>query len=121
MTTSTWAVTATGVEASIVDYKGELGKLRTATNGVLGQIKDLEGTMDDSIKFLEQELVILQRWEVAADNVKGKMALFSVEELKRIAAFQKVFVTSLDDLGASAQEFLDQGAEIFSDDQDAEA
>ena len=120
VTSATWTTSVIGVEAAIAEYKGELAQLETAANGVLGQIKGLEGTVDDSIKFLEEELVILQKWEVAASNVKGKMALFSVEELQRVAAFQKIFVKNLDDLNASAQAFLDQGAQIFSDDEPAQ-
>ena len=109
------------VESTIAEYKGELAQLETAVNGVLGQIKDVEGTVDDYIKFLEEELARteLRDWEVAADNVKAKLALFSVEELQRVAAYQKIFVKNLDDLSASAQAYLDQGAEISSDDEPA--
>jgi len=116
VTTSVWGGSFVGVEASIENYKSELAKLETVTSGVLGQIIVLEETVTESIQFLEQELVILQSWEVAADSVKAKMALFSVDDLKRVAAFQKIFVKNLDDLGASAQAFLDQGAQIFSND-----
>ena len=122
VTTSTWTGSIAGVEASIADYTDELAQLETAVNGVLSQIKDVEGTVDDYIKFLEEELARtdLRDWEVAADNVKAKLALFSVEELQRVAAYQKIFVKNLDELNASAQAFLDQGAEIYSDDEPAQ-
>lgn len=109
ITPGTWVASVAGVEAEIAKYKGELAKLETLTNGVLGQIKDLEATVDGAIKFLEQELIILQKWEVAADNVKTYITLFSVDDLKRVAAFQMIFVKNLDDLSVSAQAFLDQG------------
>jgi len=115
VTTSTWTGSVAGVETAIAEYKGELEKLETATTGVLGQIRSLEGTVTKSIKFLEQELIILQTWEVSASTVKKHIASFSVEDLKRVAAFQKIFEKGLDSLAASAQSFLSQGAQIFSD------
>ena len=115
VTTSTWTGSVAGVETAIAEYKGELEKLETATTGVLGQIRSLEGTVTKSIKFLEQELIILQTWEVSASTVKKHIASFSVEDLKRVAAFQKIFEKGLDSLAGSAQSFLNQGAQIFSD------
>ena len=115
VSTSTWLGSIASVEATIAEYKGELAKLETATTGVLGQIYDLEGTVTESIKFLEQELIVLQKWEVNASTVKRNIASFSVEDLKRFAAFHKIFAKGLDELAASAQSFLDQGAQIFSD------
>jgi len=115
VTTSTWTGSVAGVETAIAEYKGELEKLETATTGVLGQIRRLEETVTKSIKFLEEELIILQTWDVSASTMKKHIASFSVEDLKRVAAFQKIFEKGLDSLAGSAQSFLNQGAQIFSD------
>merc|ERR1712012_374901 len=99
----------------VAEYKSELEKLETATTGVLGQIRSLEETVTKSIKFLEEELIILQTWDVSASTMKKHIASFSVEDLKRVAAFQKIFEKAIDSLAASAQSFLNQGEQIFSD------
>ena len=105
-------LTGKSLEARIATYKDKLEKLEKAATGVMGKIKELEGKVDDTIGFLERELVIIDKWAVDADVVKGTLSTFSVEQLKRVAAFQEIFVTNVDDLEASAKAFLDQDAEI---------
>ena len=117
VTSTTWVGTVTGVETSIALGGAQLAKLKELTVTVLGQIEELEELVDESIKFLEEELAILRQWEAAAYKVKEKIEMWTVEQLQKIAAFQKIFVMSLDDLGAAAQAFLDQGVHIFAEDE----
>ena len=69
--------------------------------------------MEEAIDFLENEMAVIFKWETAAENVNNKIALFSVEELKQFAGFQKVFIRGVDDLLDVAQSYLDRPTVLF--------
>ena len=62
--------------------------------------------MKDAKAILIEEIELLTDWEVAAEDVNNNIDAFSIEELKAIAAFQKIFVADLDALKTTAEEFF---------------
>ena len=63
---------------------------------MIQNIDDLNGTMEEAIDFLENEMAIIFKWEISAENVNNKIALFSVEELKHLQNIQeckKVYIS----------------------------
>ena len=116
VTPAVWVTTIGAVETSLFMGEAQLAVLKEATVTVRGQIGELEELFEESVRFLEDELAIIKKWKVSADNVMENLELWSVAQLKKYAAFQKIFVMSLDDLGAAAQAFLDQGVRIFAED-----
>ena len=101
------------MESAIIHYQAELEKLVNIGKSVIQNIDDLNETMEEAIDFLESEMAIIFKWEISAENVNNKIALFSVEELKQFAGFQKVFVRGVDELMDVAQKYLDRPAVLY--------
>ena len=101
------------MEYAIIHYQSELEKLVNIGKSVIQNIDDLNETMEEAIDFLENEMAIIFKWEISAENVNNKIALFSVEELKQFAGFQKVFVRGVDELMDVAQKYLDRPAVLY--------
>ena len=108
-----WPASVAGVESAIIHYQAELEKLVNIGKSVIQNIDDLNETMEEAIDFLENEMAIIFKWEISAENVNNKIALFSVEELKQFAGFQKVFVRGVDELMDVAQNYLDRPEVLY--------
>ena len=68
--------------------------------------------MDEAIDFLTVELNIIIDWQSNSDSVRARVSRLSPEKLKKL---EKIFSRGLDELKASAEEFLERPDKIFED------
>lgn len=107
-----WPSTLAGVELAIAAYEEELERMINTSESILTNISELDGTMDEAIDFLTVELNIIIDWQANSDSVRARVSRLSPEKLKKI---ENIFARGLDELKASAQNFLERPDKIFED------
>ena len=107
-----WPATVGGVEVAILAYEDELNRMIFTSESILANISELDGTMNEAINFLTVELNIIIDWQSNSESVRARVSRLSPEKLKKI---EKIFARGLDELKASAEEFLERPDKIFGD------
>jgi len=109
-----WPAAIGGVEAAISAYYTQLETTKQVGERVLGVMNTMSDKVGDTLHFLEEELILINTWQNDVHSLKE-----SIDDipLELVVSLSDVFIVGLDDLKASAQEFLDR-PDIFEADDD---
>jgi len=66
--------------------------------------------LDQSIKFLEQEIDIINEWEEVVDNAENNIDSIPLDEVPTLS---QIFIGDIADLKRVAKKFLDRPVAIF--------
>jgi len=105
-----WPATISGVELAVADYAASLKHLKTTGENILSNMDEMEGSVTEATKFLDDELNILIDWEQHNQAASKWASRLTPDNLK---ALRNVFLNSVQNLKESANEFLERPAEIF--------
>merc|ERR1712029_584073 len=89
-----------------------LENLKDMAESILQRTNGLSGNLGGTLNFLEDELGIIQDWRAEVDSVKRDIDTFPLEEIPLV---KDIFVIGMDGLQSSAQRFLDQPEDVFTE------
>ena len=110
-----WPKANAGVESAVaaLTEKGvALENLKYIAESILQRTNGLSGNLDGTLNFLEHELGIIQDWRAEVDSVKRDIDTFPLDEIPLV---KDIFVIGMDGLQSSAQRFLDQPEDVFTE------
>ena len=110
---------AATIEATISQYTAELNKFEGLTAEMLRSGKEIDKTMRVAIKFINEEIEILDRWGNNVDTITTNMKKFPEEYLRKFAGIRTIFRNGLDDLQQTACDFLNRG-QLFDAEDDTD-
>jgi len=114
VTTSVWATTATSVELTIESYTQNIENLEEITGNFIESLADITSLTDGAIEFLEEEVLIIIRWEANAQDSEKIIDEFTEEELEEYNGYQSEIRSSLTGLMGAVEKFLNQPRYIFN-------
>jgi len=106
------SVTA-GTEATIQEYTEELEKFQRITSAMMKNGEDFDRTVKDAMVILIDEIDLIDRWTNNAKIVQKNINKYPTEYLKKYDSVRDNFITGLDDLKKSAEEFRARPVEIL--------
>merc|ERR1711983_309022 len=98
--------------AALDERMDALENLKDMAESILQRTNGLSGNLGGTLNFLEDELGIIQDWRAEVDSVKRDIDTFPLEEIPLV---KDIFVIGMDGLQSSAQRFLDQPEDVFTD------
>ena len=110
VSSTTWATGIVTVEALIAKFETELNILERLVTSSVEALESLENQTEQAIGVMKRELTLVIQWESATINVENTLNDYTVEQMKKILAYQNTFKTSIEVLQTSAQAFFDNAA-----------
>lgn len=108
-----WPSAIGGVEAAIDAYYGQLERTKGVGRRIINITGKMSGEVGHTMKFLEEELVLINAWQIDVESLKDNIDDIPLE---KVAILADVFIIGIDDLQASAQAFLDRPDNVFGTD-----
>merc|ERR1712004_925941 len=105
-----WPAAVASVEITIAAYKAQFEEAQSLGVRLVRSFKELEGQLDQSIKFLEQEIDIINEWEEVVDNAENNIDSIPLDEVPTLS---QIFIGDIADLKRVAKKFLDRPFAIF--------
>jgi len=105
-----WPAAVASVEITIAAYKAQFEAAQSLGVRLVRSFKELEGQLDQSIKFLEQEIDIINEWEEVVDNAENNIDSIPLDEVPTLS---QIFIGDIADLKRVAKKFLDRPFAIF--------
>jgi len=108
-----WPAAVGGVEKAIAVYYDQLERTKGVGNRIINITGKMSGEVGHTMKFLEEELVLINAWQIDVESLKDNIDDIPLE---KVAILADVFIIGIDDLQASAQAFLDRPDNVFGTD-----
>lgn len=108
-----WPAAIASVEATIASYKAQFNKAQRLGVRLVDSFDEVKGQLDQSIKFLEQELDIINDWEEVVDNAEKNIELIPVD---KVPTLSQIFINDIADMKRVAKTFLQRPVAVFGND-----
>jgi len=94
-------------------YTKMLEMLEGTTSRMMKSGEDFDITIKNAMTIVNSEIELIDKWSNNAEIVKKNIDKYPKESLKKYNSIRTIFVTGLDDLQKSAEEFLARPVEIL--------
>jgi len=110
---ATFGATAVTVEVKLAEAKERLNALEVKVATANNDVKEIQGQTTTLKRFIDQEIILLYKWQNAAIMVESRMT--SLDGKLDVSLHRKSFTQALQGLHAIASEFSNGPTEIFKD------
>merc|ERR1712018_686086 len=101
-------------ETGIAKYAAKLETWKSITERMLESGANFDTTLTEAINILTDEIDLINNWTNSAEVVSNNIEKYPQQYLKKYKTIRTIFITGLDDLSDSAQDFLDQPVDILA-------
>jgi len=101
------------VNGSVAEYTEMIEKLKDITGRMMKSGADFDSTINNAMAVVNSEIELIDEWSNNAEIVKENIDRYPEEYLRKYLEIRSTFVTGLDDLQKSAEEFLARPLEIL--------
>jgi phage shock protein A len=101
-------------ETGIAKYSAKLETWKSITERMLESGGNFDTTLTEAINILTDEIDLINNWTNSAEVVSNNIEKYPQQYLKKYKTIRTIFITGLDDLSNSAQDFLDQPVDILA-------